>query len=402
VEIAPVMHPRSADVLVVGAGAIGAFAALHLARAGHDVTVLERNVPGVEASGTNAGSLGAQNKPVRLGALSVEAIEAWCGFEIDTGLDAGYHRTGGFRVAENEAGVERLREIAAAQSAVGVPIEHIDGDEARRRAPYLSAAVLAANFCPLDGHNNALTAPVLVALAARQAGARIVNGVTVQRIEQGADGSHTVHTDRGAVGCDRLILSAGVWSRDFLVAAGIDLPVVLRINQMMVTEPAPPLLEHVIFHVDGHLTLKQVHPAMSCLVGGGWPGGGDYRSGRKETLLASTLGNAAVALRIVPALARLRVLRSWSGFDWRTADQMPVIGEAPGRAGMFVCTSCFGGYTLSPLLGRGLAHAATTGLLPPELEPFSPANTLARFSPTQTGAVDTAEMASTCNQAVPS
>jgi glycine/D-amino acid oxidase-like deaminating enzyme len=289
--------PRTTDVLVVGAGAFGAFTALRLAGAGCEVTVLERNVPGVEASGTNAGSLGAQNKPVRLGALSVEAIEAWRTFEAETGLDAGYHRTGGFRVAEDEVGVQRLREIAAAQSAVGVPIEPIDGDEARRRAPYLSSGVLAANYCPLDGHNNALTASPLVALAARRAGARIINGVTVQRIDQGSDGSHIVRTDRGDITCERLILSAGVWSRDFLVAAGIDLPVVLRINQMMVTEPAPPLLEHVIFHVDGHLTLKQVHPAMSCLVGGGWPGGGDYRNGRKETLLAMRRSRCASSRR---------------------------------------------------------------------------------------------------------
>jgi sarcosine oxidase subunit beta len=141
---------------------------------------------------------------------------------------------------------------------------------------------------------------------------------------------------------------------------------------------------------------------MSCLVGGGWPGGGDYRNGRKETLLASTLGNAAVALRIVPALAPLRVLRSWSGFDWRTADQMPVIGELPGRAGKFVCTSCFGGYTLSPLLGRGLAQAALTGSLPPELEAFSPANTLERLSPDQPDAAAIAGMAPKSGEARPS
>jgi glycine/D-amino acid oxidase-like deaminating enzyme len=391
-ESVPVTLPRTSEVVVVGAGAIGSFAALYLARARHEVTVLERNVPGVEASGTNAGSLGAQNKPVRLGALSVEAIDAWRGFEAETGLDAGYHRTGGFRVAEDKAGGKRLREIAAAQAAVGIPIEHIDGDEARRRAPYLSSAVLAANYCPLDGHNNALIASALVAHAARQAGARVMTGVTVERIDQGSDGSIVVWTDRGVTRCERLILSAGVWSRDFLVAAGIDLPVVLRINQMMVTEQAPPLLEHVVFHVDGHLTLKQVHPAKSCLIGGGWPGGGDYRSGRKETLLASTIGNAAVALRIVPALARLRVLRSWSGFDWRTSDQMPVIGELPGHDGIFVCTSCFGGYTLSPLLGRGLGQAAISGSLPPELEPFSPANTLARLAPDEPVAKGMCEM----------
>jgi glycine/D-amino acid oxidase-like deaminating enzyme len=167
--------------------------------------------------------------------------------------------------------------------------------------------------------------------------------------------------------------------------AGVDLPVVLRNNQMMVTEPAPPLLEHVVFHVDGHLTLKQVYPARSCLVGGGWPGGGDFRAHRNETRLASTLGNAAVAVRIVPALAGLRVLRSWSGFDWRTFDQMPVIGEVPGWEGMFVCTSCFGGYTLSPLLGRALAQGAATGSVPAVWEPFSPDRTLARYEAERVG-----------------
>ena len=372
--------PRRSDILVVGAGAIGAFAALHLARGGYEVTLLERKVPGVEASGTNAGSLGAQNKPVRLAGLALAAIEDWRGFDEETGLSTGYHRTGGFRVAETEEGVRRLRESAASQAAQGVPIAHLDGAEVRRRAPYISAAVLAANFCPVDGHNDALTAPAVVAQAARLAGARIERGVTVRRIVRGPGGGLVAETNGDAIACRRLILSAGIWGRDFLVAAGIDLPVVLRNNQMMVTEAAPPLLEHVVFHVDGHLTLKQVHPAMSCLVGGGWPGGGDFRAGRKETQLASTLGNAAVAVRIVPALAGLRVLRSWSGFDWRTVDQMPVIGEVPGWDGLSVCTSCFGGYTLSPVLGRGLAQVAAEGTLPAELAGFTPAATLARIA----------------------
>jgi glycine/D-amino acid oxidase-like deaminating enzyme len=348
--------------------------------------VLERKIPGVEASGTNAGSLGAQNKPVRLATLALAGIDAWRDFETETGLDTGYHRTGGLRVAETDVGVARLREIAAAQRAQGIPIEELAGDEVRRREPAIAATNQAANFCPLDGHNNALIAAARVAQAARLAGARIASGVTAARILRDALGSFRVETDQGAIACRRLILTAGIWSRDFLVGAGVDLPVVIRINQMMVTEAAPPILAHVVFHVDGHLTLKQVHPAMSCLVGGGWPGTGDFRSGRTETQLASTLGNAAVAVRIVPALARLRVLRSWSGIDWRTFDQMPVIGEVPGWKGMAVCTSCFGGYTLSPILGRGLARAALTGSLPEELAEFSPAATLARYAASRSAA----------------
>ncbi len=374
------MISRTADVVIVGAGAIGSFAALHLARQGHQVIVLERKVPGVEASGTNAGSLGAQNKPVRLAGLALSAIDAWRCFDAETGLETGYHQTGGFRVAETEEGVARLRTIAVAQQAQGVPIEHVDGDEARHRAPYLSQTVLAANFCPIDGHNNALTASASVALAARRAGAEIVCGTEVTRIDRASQGTLLAQTAAGTYAARRLILTAGVWSRDFLVTAGVDLPVVLRNNQMMVTEAAPSILEHVIFHVGGHLTLKQVFPARSCLVGGGWPGVGDFRAHRKETLLASTLGNAALAVRIVPALAPLRVLRSWSGFDWRTFDQMPVIGEVPGWEGLFVCTSCFGGYTLSPLLGRALAEAVISGCLPGEWDAFSPARTLDRYA----------------------
>lgn len=364
--------PKTADFLVLGAGAIGSFASLELARQGHDVTVLERKVPGIEASGTNAGSLGAQNKPVRLASLALASIEAWRQFEDETGFDAGYHRTGGFRVAETADGAARLQTDAKVQQMQGVPIEHIDGDEARRRAPYLSTTVIAANYCPIDGHNDALIASSLVARAAEQAGARVLCGVEAQDIQREKDGRLSVSTDAGSISCQRLILTAGIWGRDFLVQSGVNLPVRLRNNQMMVTEPSKPLLDHVVFHVDGHLTVKQVFPSGSCLVGGGWPGAGDFRRHRKETQLASTVGNAALAIRIVPDLAGLRVLRSWSGFDWRPIDQLPVVGEATDQEGMFLCTSCFGGYTLSPLLGKGIAQAAVTGQLPPELEEYAP------------------------------
>lgn len=373
---APMTLPTSATVVVIGAGAIGSFAALELARSGQDVVILDRKVPGIEASGTNAGSLGIQNKPVRLAALSMMSVEHWRAFDQETGLDAEYHRTGGFRVAETDDGVQRLRQHAEAQRSQGVPMEHISGDEARAAAPYIGPTVLAANYCPLDGHNNALTATSLVCTAAQRAGARLYNGVEVVGIHRIDNGGYRVDTSAGTISCERLILAAGVWARDFLVRAGIEIPVVLRNNQMMVTEPAPPILEHVIFHVDGHLTLKQVYPATSCLVGGGWPGTGDFRTHQNETQLASTVGNAAVAVRIVPSLGRLRVIRSWSRFDWRTSDEMPFIGEVPGHPGAFVCTSCFGGYTLSPALGQGLAIAAMTGELPQHLQEFSTVRTM--------------------------
>jgi glycine/D-amino acid oxidase-like deaminating enzyme len=372
-----VKRVRTTDILIVGAGAIGSFTALNLAREGHKVTVIDRKVPGIEASGANAGSLGVQNKPFELGALAAESVDLWRDFELDTGSEAGYHRLGGFRVAETEDGVDRLRDLAPKFRSIGVNVEHIDGDEARRRAPYLSESVLAANFCDIDGHNNSLKAVPLVARAATSAGATIISGVEARSFQKTGD-TFVVTTSDGEIMCDRLVITAGVWSRDILRDAGIHLPVALRNNQMMVTEPAPDFLNYIVFHIDGHLTIKQVHPALSCLIGGGWPGTGDFRAHQREVSYRSAIGNAALAIRVVPELANLRVLRSWSGFDWRTTDQMPVVGQIPNFPGLFICTSCYGGYTISPALARGLAKAVTTGLLSEQISQFSPEATVLR------------------------
>lgn len=367
--------PRTADILIIGAGAIGSFTALHLARLGQKPIVIERKVPGIEASGANAGSLGVQNKPVRLAKLAALSVDRWRDVEQEIGFDTQYHRIGGFRVAETDHGVERLRALATDHLRLGIDVEHLDGDEVRRRAPYLSQTIRAGNYCPLDGHNNSLRAVPLIARGAKMLGAEFYLGVEALQIRHKPAGI-TVETTAGHIHCEKLIITAGVWGRDFMTALGINLPVVLRSNQMMVTEASPPLIHHVIFHIDGHLTLKQVYPATSCLIGGGWPGTGNFRTHQRDTNISSTAGNAALAIRVLPGLGKLRILRSWSGFDWRTVDQMPVIGELPGLDGIYVCTSCFGGYTISPMFGFGLAVAVTTGTLPPELEEFSPAEAL--------------------------
>jgi sarcosine oxidase, subunit beta len=366
--------PKSVECLIIGAGAIGSFTAYNLASRGHEVLVLERRVPGVEASGVNAGSLGVQNKPIRLVSLAAESVRMWEKFSDESGYDLGYHRTGGLRVAETEEGADRLRALASEQSAAGIDVTFLADDEVHYRAPYLSRNVCAANYCPLDGHNNSLVATPLVARAAARRGAEFALGVDAQSIKSDGSGV-TVTTSKGQVSCEKLIITAGVWARDFLVNRGVELPVVLRSNQSMVTEPADDFIDHAIFHVDGHLTVKQVHPAGSCLIGGGWPGSGNFRQLERDVNVNSLTGNALLATRVIPALADYRILRSWSGFDWRTVDQMPVLGPLPHSENIFVCTSCYGGYTLSPILGQVLATLVADGTPRKDFEGFLPSQT---------------------------
>ena len=362
--------PSSSEVVVVGAGVVGAFTAYRLAQLGHRVVVIDRKEPGLEASGLNAGSLAVQNKPLALVHLAVEGALQWERFETDSGRTTHYHRTGGLRVAHDDAGVARLQAAHRDHTALGLDIELIDGDEARRRCPALGIDVLAATWSPYDGHNDALTAIQSIIHAARDAGARLVTRCTVEAIEPRA--THVdVRTDHGVARADNVIVAAGLWSRRLCVNLGVDLPLRVRNNQMMVTAPAPPTLDVLITHARGRLTLKQV-TAGSILIGGGWPGDGDVVANTKRPNVASMVGNAQLATRIVPSLGQLAVIRSWAGFDGRTGDELPLIGPLPEAPGVWVCTSCYGTYTLGPALADGLARWIHDGVRPSLLRGFAP------------------------------
>jgi sarcosine oxidase, subunit beta len=366
--------------VVIGAGVVGAYTAYRLASLGHRVIILERKEPGLEASGLNAGSLAVQNKPLPLVRLALKGTETWEAFEAETGLTTHYHRTGGLRVAHDEAGVQRLRAAAADHQALGLAIEHIDGDTARGRCPALGPAVLAANWSPYDGHNDALTATQALMNAAQHAGATLFDRCQVTRIRV-EDRGVVVESSRGAVRAERVAITAGLWSRELCADLGVDVPLRVRNNQLMVTAPQPTLLELLITHASGRLTLKQVS-AGSVLIGGGWPGDGDFARNTKRPNLASMIGNAELAIRIVPSLANAPVIRSWAGFDGRTPDELPFVGPLQATPNVWVCTSCYGTYTLGPALAEGLATWMHSGEQPELLQGFAPSQRVVGNEPT--------------------
>jgi len=362
--------PPSCEIVVIGAGVVGAYAAYRLAQLGHEVVNIDRKEPGLEASGLNAGSLAVQNKPLALVPLAVAGTELWEAFDREHRRSTHYHRTGGLRVAHDEAGVQRLRAAHDDHRELGLEIEFIDGDVARERCRALGPDVLAANWSPYDGHNDALTATQALVAAAREAGARLVARCSVTHLEPGDD-DVVVHTDHGTIRAKRVVVAAGLWSKSLCEPLGVTVPLRVRNNQMMVTAPAPPTLDVLITHASGRLTLKQV-AAGSILIGGGWPGDGDVTENTKRPNLASMVGNARVALRIVPELANMAVIRSWAGFDGRTGDELPLVGPVPSAPNVWMCTSCYGTYTLGPALADGLARWIHDGERPSLLAGFAP------------------------------
>lgn len=166
-----------------------------------------------------------------------------------------------------------------------------------------------------------------------------------------------------------MINAAGAYAGDIAGMLGQSLPVYGAPLQMIVTEPVAPVVSSLLAHASRHLTLKQAKNG-SLLIGGGWSAGIDPIHGHPRPSRASLEGNLWVALRLLPALSGVRIVRSWGAMNI-DIDGAPIIGVQCDRPG-FCSAVTANGVTLAPLMGQAacdLVLGKDTGL---DLTPFSP------------------------------
>jgi sarcosine oxidase, subunit beta len=361
------------DVAVIGGGVMGSGTALHLARGGMRVVLIERGRLCRQASGANAGGMTMQDKLPALTPYFLRARELWETSAEWLGGDAGYRQTGGFMLAFREAEVALLEDRLDERQAAGMPIEMVGPKRARDFEPGLSDHVVRATYCPLDGYGNATRAGVLYHSALESAGVDIREETEVTGIEGGA-GTYEVRCATGVVAARRLVLATGVWLRPMARWLGLEFPILCDVKQMVVSERLPRILKTVIRTANQRLSVKQVANG-TVLFGGGWPAIGDLAQGGVEIIPASVVGNIRVALHAIPALAQARLVRAWIGLETYVADRMPVVGPLPGMDDAFIIGGINGGYTLSPYITRLLAQRILGH--EPERPLFDPARLLA-------------------------
>lgn len=367
------MIGETADVVVVGAGILGAATAYHLAAAGHAVTVLERGGVNRESSGTTAGNLHIQAiharrpgqlVPVDIGRLlplQVQASRYWSTIEDDLERTVELRRGGGFMIAETAAEIAELRRKHALESASGLRTELLDGDAARAAFPLLSRTVAMADWSGADGYANPLlvTGAYLDAAVRHGATVRAFSPVTCVARQQAG---YLVTAGQQRWSAPVLVNVAGPWISSVAALCGIEITMNPVAIQMHVTVRIPPVMDCLVQHIGHGLSVKQV-AAGQILVGGGWPAAGLDLDGRSPASVASLRGNLALATRILPFISGLRLLRMWAGPLAATPDEMPVIGQVPGWPGYFLAGGTYA-FTLAPLWARCLA-ALIDGRDPP-------------------------------------
>lgn len=384
---------RTWDAIVVGAGVVGCATAYYLARAGQRVLVVERAAP---ASGTSSASAGHTSVQGRVPGPALDLALASIGLIGDLvrelPIDFEYVQCGGLIVAEDETEVRLLREFAARQ-ARHIPVEYWDQATLRREEPALSPALLGATFSPLDGYVNpmALTMALLAGARAHGAEVRVQTEVVGLEVERGR--VRGLRTRGESLASDAVVNAAGVWSPEIARHAGIDLSVVPRKGQLIVTEAMPPMIRFVLSHAghvpfrehgvetpegfEGELTKKRY---MKQARSGGFRGRfyvgstSEWAGFDRANTFDGITQLCGYAVEMVPALARARLVRSWAGLRPRSRDGKFIIGAAPGETGLFLATGHDSvGVLYSAMTGKLLAERMVTGRQPALLAPFDPA-----------------------------
>ena len=342
------------DAAVVGGGILGCSTALHLARGGMRVVVLEAGSLCRAATNANAGTLSMQIKRAALVPYSMRAWELWKTARQWLGRDVGFTVQGGLTLAFDDDEADMLETRMHERRDAGAPIEFIGLERAREIEPGLSGHARLIAYCPMDAFSDTLAIGHAYRAALAADGVVIREATAVAGIERDGAG-FAVATGGGVVGTRRVVLAGGVWLGRMLAWFGHDVPVQCGVDMVSVTASMRPVMRTVIGVANGLLTLKQKANG-TVLIGGGWKGIGDIDRGGVEVVPANLIGNLRLAHYTIPGLAEARVIRTWLGLDANMPDFMPLVGPVAGAEGAFVIGCIRGGYTIGPYMGWLLAE----------------------------------------------
>ena len=385
--------PAAADVVVVGAGMVGASAAYRLAMAGMSPLVIEANTPAFGASGRLAGMAlaGLGGHFPRVTRLVQEAggrsiLDYTTGSlgllrELEAALPGGieWEDAGSMDLAITEAEERHVRHMAELQAAEGLEVEILEHADLAARQPALDAsAVRVAKWTPGDGKLNPFRLVFRLLEAAQARGARVVTGVRVEELLVRSGRAAGVRTSHGEVAAESVLLATNAWTP--ALVPWVRHAITPIREHVLVTEPVPALLGPGFETNQCNEYWRQMRTG-EVLIGGfavadDEMGIGSYSMTVRPQvppLLARLLGE------LHPDLRDARVVRAWAGLLDFAALEIPLAGPLCTGDGTVVP----GAFLACGLTGHGLPYAPILGLLLAELIAGGAATTLplAPFDP---------------------
>ena len=410
-EATPVVHadplPDAVDVVVIGAGIIGTSTAWFLGQRGAKVALLEKGRVAGEQSSRNWGWIRQQGRDRDELPIVMESNRIWRGLATETGeKDLAFTGCGLAYLAEDERALAKYAEWHEVAREHQLDTRMLSPAEAREACPGLEGQWVGGMLTPSDGRAEPFVAVPALARAARRIGVSITEDCAVRTLETRAGRVAGVHTERGPVRADRVVLAGGAWSTYFARNAGIDLPQLVVRSTVGRTHPvadcrlpnvAAPgfatnrradgghtvtsgdLVEHYVCARSFRDLTKfvrllrksardlRLRPKPPARYPGAWGSRARWSADQVTPFERmrvldpppSEEGQRRLMKRLperAPWLAEAGIAETWAGMIDVTPDAVPYICEVPSPPGLFIGTGMSGhGFGIGPGVGRVLA-----------------------------------------------
>jgi D-hydroxyproline dehydrogenase subunit beta len=333
---------QTADVVIVGAGAVGAACAYFAARQGMRVYVVERGQIASGTTGAGEGNLLVSDKAAGPELdLALYSRNVFRDDLVEHGRLWEYEAKGGLVVSATESAADALAQLTARQRASGIEVTNLDSTQLRDYEPHISPALRAGAFYPQDAQVQPMLLAAHLLRLARDLGALVQTNTAVTGILRDGDHVTGVQTSAGAISAAAVVNAAGAWAGAVAELAGVQLPILPRRGFVLVTEPQPLTIHHKVYageYVANVLSSDeglQTSPVVEGTASGTvLIGSSRERVGFDRTVSLAVLAQlAAKAIALFPMLASVKVMRSYLGFRPYCPDHLPVIGHdsrAPG------------------------------------------------------------------------
>lgn len=393
--------PTHADVVVIGGGIIGAFAAYYMAKRGMKVALVEKGRVGAEQSSRNWGWCRQQNRDARELPMATKSLDLWEQFTAETGEVTGFQRCGLLYLSNSEKELEGWARWGEFARTVNVKTQMLTADEAAQRGRATGKAWKGGVFAPTDGTADPSRAAPAVARALMRLGGTVHQGCAARGVETEGGRLSAVVTEKGTIRTKVAVLAGGAWASSFcrqygmrfpqaairqtvlsVATSGKDIPAALHTTGVSMTRRVDGGYTLAISgrgRVDPTPQLLRFAPQFLPMFQRRWrnlaPGGLEgVRSGHegwsrwrldqptpmeRMRVLDPKVDASVVSLtykravELVPELKQSSVTAAWAGYVDSTPDGVPGIGEMSSLPG-FVLAAGFSGHGFG--IGPGAGH----------------------------------------------
>ncbi|MEO0082821.1 MAG: FAD-binding oxidoreductase [candidate division WOR-3 bacterium] len=353
---------KTADVIIIGAGIIGAATGYYLAKKKLKVLVLEKRFPCYGSTGRCIGGIRQQYAHPLSIQVMIESVKIFSTLSEELNRDIEWYQGGYLFLAHSEEKKQTYLSAIELQKKYGLPVKFISADDCAQIVKGLNIdGLFGGAYCPTDGQANPFAVTYGYLQGIKKYQGKILTNSEVIKITTNGDKVISVMTQSGDEFFAPIIVNAaGPWAKRIAQMVGLDVPIEPERHESLVTEAVERLFDPMLvdYRPDGCYFIQNYGTGhfIGCYTP--IPNDPGYHINASSEFLTEMPRRMA---RLVPKLKDIKVIRQWAGSYEMTPDGNPIVDKTPIDGFYISAGMCGHGFMFGPALGKFMSEIITTG-----------------------------------------